>query len=226
MLRMANQAFMSVWCKDFSEERMIEQWSAFLKTVPFSATKPGFTYLVVRALDAAESPVLEMDLRSVPLDAAGIVELAQEHLHSDSCYEVQSQWDLWLFDTEGKWKNEPHAMEIFCYGEDYDNAVWQERGHLEVNLGFEHLFTGHAGLLGIRREGRAPAQSPEEARFLEAMAWPENLQRYQEKTRDNIRKLLDWVRKVERAMPVERVRLWSEGEENFEARVEDILVAH
>jgi hypothetical protein len=25
---------------------------------------------------------------------------------------------------------------------------------------------------------------------------------------------------------VERVRLWSEGEENFEARVEEILVAH
>jgi hypothetical protein len=38
------------------------------------------------------------------------------------------------------------------------------------------------------------------------MAWPENLQRYQEKTRENIRKLLDWVRKVERAVPVERVR--------------------
>jgi phosphoenolpyruvate carboxylase len=95
-----------------------------------------------------------------------------------------------------------------------------------VDLGFEHLFTGHAGLLGMRRGERAAAQSQEEARFLEAMAWPENLQRYQEKTRENIRKLLDWVRKIEKAVPVERVRLWSEGEENFEARVEEILVAH
>jgi hypothetical protein len=58
------------------------------------------------------------------------------------------------------------------------------------------------------------------------MAWPENLQRYQEKTRENIRQLLDWIRKIEKAVPVERVRLWSEGEENFEARVEEILVAH
>ena len=51
------------------------------------------------------------------------------------------------------------------------------------------------------------------------------LQRYQEKTRENIRTLLDWVRKIEKAGPVDRIRLWSEGEENFEARLEDILVA-
>jgi hypothetical protein len=224
MLRMANQAYMSVWCKDFSEERVIETFGAFLSTVPFSATKPGFTYLVVRAVDATESPILELDLRSVPLGAAGIMEIAHEHLHSDSCYEVQCHWDLWVFDSEGRWKNEPHVMDISCYTQDYDNALWQERGHLEVSLGFEHLFTGHAGLLGIRGEFRTPAQSPEEARFLEAMAWPENLQKYQEKTRENIRGLLDWVRKIEKAVPTERLRLWSEGEENFVARLEDILV--
>jgi hypothetical protein len=226
MLYMANQAYMSVWCKNFSEEQVIEQFGAFLATVPFSASKPGFTYLVVRAVDATESPILEQDLRSVPLTAAEIIEIAQQHLNSDSCYEVQCHWDLWVFDADGRWKNTPQSMEIFCYGEDYDNALWQERGHLEVNFGFEHLFTGHAGLLGIRQGGRAPAQSTEEARFLEAMAWPENLQRYQEKTRENIRKLLDWTGKIEKTVPLERVRLWSEGEENFEARVEDILVAH
>ena len=79
---------------------------------------------------------------------------------------------------------------------------------------------------GRSRGERAAAQSPEEARFLEAMAWPENLQRYQEKTRENIKKLLDWTRKIEKAVPVERWKLWSEGEENFEARVEEILVSH
>ena len=226
MLRMANHGYMSVWRKDFSEERVIEQFEAFLGTVPFSATKPGFAFLVVRAVDATESPILELDLRSVPLSPAGIIEIAREHLHSDSCYEVQCHWDLWAFDAEGRSKNEPQVMEISCNCLDYDNGLWRERGHLEVRLGFEHFFTGHAGLLGIHRDSRAPAQSPEEARFLEAMAWPENLQRYQEKTRENIRTLLHWVRKAENTIPVERVRLWSEGEENFEARLEEILVAN
>jgi hypothetical protein len=51
------------------------------------------------------------------------------------------------------------------------------------------------------------------------------LQRYHEKTRENVRKLLDWVRRIEKAVAVEHLRLWSEGEENFEARLEEILAA-
>jgi hypothetical protein len=223
----ANQAYMSVWCKNFGEDQMLEQFRAFLDTVSFSEKKPGFTHFMIRAVDASEAPLLEHDLRAVPLDAAGVIEMAQDHHHSDSSYEVRANWDLWVFDANSaKWQSEAQALEILCHGEDYDDAFWRENGHIEVNFGFEHLFTGHAGLLGIRRAARgAAAESPEEARFFEAMAWPENLQSYQEKTRENIRKLLDWVRQIEKAIPVERIRLWSEGEENFESRLEEILAA-
>jgi hypothetical protein len=226
MARVANQAYLSVRCKDFPEERILDYFGAFLQTVPFSASRPGFTYLTIRAVDAAQPPVLEQDLRMMPLDAAGIIEIAAGHAHSDCAYEVGCFWDLAIFDAaSGKSKIEPQALEIVCRGEDYDDGEWRERGHLEVTLGFEHLFTGHAGLLGARNGKRVPAQSPEEARFLEAMAWPENLETYQEKTRENIRKLLDWVRRIEKAVPVERAWLWSEGEENFEARLEEIVAA-
>jgi hypothetical protein len=57
------------------------------------------------------------------------------------------------------------------------------------------------------------------------MAKPANLLLYQEKTRENIKALFDWVRRIEKALPMERLRLWSEGEENFEARLEEILAA-
>lgn len=223
---MSNQSYLSVWCKDFPEERMLERFGAFLGTVPFSATRPGFTHLTIRAVDASEAPILEHDLRAVPLDVAGILEIARDHLHSDCCYEVRCHWDLSIFDAAtGKSRTEPQPLEIFCHGEDYDDGLWRENGHFEVNFGFEHFFTGHAGLLGIRRGAHATPQSPEEARFLEAMAWPENFEKYQAATRENIRKLLDWVRRIEQAVPIERVRLWSEGEENFEARLEEILAA-
>jgi hypothetical protein len=222
----SNQSYLSVWCADFPEELILERFGAFLATVPFSAAKPGFTELSIRAVDASEIPVLELDLRAMPLDAAGIIEISREHLHSDCSYQVRCRWDLSVFDAnESKWKAEPQALEISCHGEDYDDGFWRENGHFEVNFGFEHFFTGHADLLGIRGNAR-PAQSPEETRFLEAMAWPENLEKYQEKTQENIRKLLDWIRRIEAAVPVERVRLWSEGEENFEARLDEILAAH
>ncbi len=222
---MANQSYLNVWCKDFPEESILERFGAFLATVPFSPAKPGFTHLTIQAIDATEIPVLDQDLRSFPLDAAGVIEMARDHMHGDCSCEVQCQWDLWLFDPAAGWNLGPQPLEISCHGEDYDGSLWRENGHFEADLGFEHLFTGHAGLLGIRRRSAAAPQSTEEAHFLEAMAWPENLKAYQERTQENIRKLLDWVRAIENAVPVERVRTWSEGEENFEARIEEILAA-
>jgi hypothetical protein len=223
---MSNQSYLSVWYAGLPEELILERFSAFLATVPFSATKPGFTHLTIRAVSASEIPILEQDLRQMPLDVAGIIEIARDHLNSDCAYEVGCFWDLSIFDAgTGKWKVEPQPLEISCYGQDYDDEFWRQNGHAQINFGFEHFFTGHAGLLGFRRDFRAPAQSPEEARFLEAMAWPEILERYHDETRKNIRKLLDWIRRIENAVPVDHIRLWSEGEENFEARIEEILAA-
>jgi hypothetical protein len=226
MSAMSNQAYLNVWFKDFPEERILERFGEFLATIPFSATKPGFTHLVIRAVDFTETPILEQDLRSVPHDAAGILEIAKDHLNGDCAYEVRADWDLWVFEGEpGRWQYLPQPVGLACYGEEFDNSYWQENGHLEANLGFEHLFTGHAGLLGFRQAGAATPQSAEEARFFESMERPENLQIYRDKTRENIRKLFAWVRQIEQALPATRIRLWSEGEENFEARLEEILAA-
>jgi hypothetical protein len=57
------------------------------------------------------------------------------------------------------------------------------------------------------------------------MAKPANLLLYKDKTRENIKALFAWVRRIETALPVRQLRLWSEGEENFEARLEEILAA-
>jgi hypothetical protein len=223
---MPNHSFLSVWLTSLPEDQLLARFGAFLGTVPFSATRPGFTHLTIRAVDSTETPVIEEDLRNTPLDAAGIVELAGEQLHSDSSYEVACAWDLATFDTgTGKSTPEPQLLQIVCRGEDFDNAFWRDNGHFEVNLGFEHFFTGHAGLLGLHPGPKSAPQSEEEARFLEAMAWPDNLEKYQKQTRDNIRKLQDWIRRIESSLPVESTRLWSEGEENFEARLDEIVSA-
>jgi len=224
MSAMANLAYLSIWCRDFSEDRILQRFGAFLGTVPFSRTKPGFTHFTVRAIDPSKSPILEQDLRAAPFDAAGIVELANDQLHDDCSYEVECAWDLWSWDAAvGRWKLDPQRLEIFCRGEEYDNGVWRENGHIEVNLGFEQSFAGHAGLLAIERGENASAENEADPRFLEAMAWPENRIIYREKTQENTRKLLDWAHRIGKAVPVERMRLWSEGDENFEATLDEIL---
>jgi hypothetical protein len=224
MLRMANHAYASFWCKDFSEAAMLERLGRFLATVPFSTSQPGFSSVLIRAVGPAEAPMIEQDLRSVPLSAAEVIELVQEHLHSDCVYETRAHWDLWTYEpATGRWEIRTKPLDIYCYGEDYDDGVWQEVGHLQADIGFEHLFTGHAGLLGARGQRLPVAQHPAEQQFLEAMTRPESLREYHEKTRENIRKLLHWMTQIEAAVPIERSGLWSEGEENFEVRMEEIL---
>lgn len=221
---MANQAFVSVWCRDFPEDQILNRLDMFLSTIPFSVSRPGIDRLTVRAIDASEAPIVEQDFRSMPLEIAGVIDVIGGYVHSDCSYEVHCHWDLAVFDPDtAKFATEPQPVEVIANAPDYDNALWQENGHFQVCLGFEHLFTGHAGVLGSQPRSGAPAASREEARFLEAMAWPENIQRYQEKTRENIRKLLDWTQRMAHAVPVERLRLWSEGEDDFEARLEEIL---
>src|SRR6267378_3645379 len=91
--------------------------------------------------------------------------------------------------------------------------------------GFEHFFTGHGGLLapGAASNPFNSSDHPIEHSFRQWMSASGNLKEYHAKTRENIQQLFHWVEAIERALPVERSELWSEGEENFEARLDAIL---
>jgi hypothetical protein len=221
---MANRAYWGVWARNFTEATMLEQFERVLRSVPYSAEFPGCTGLLVRALDPGESPLVEMDSRANPLSAEEWIATAREYCHADCAFEAQAYWDLWACDAmQGRWVHGPQRIEIICHGEEYDGGVWAEVGQFHAEIGFEHLFTGHAQLLGP--DGREPAEPEDaiEANFQAMMSDPDNLREYHFKTQENIQKLMDWLRAIEKALPVERYRLWSEGEENFEARMDEIL---
>jgi len=219
-----NRAYASFWVRDFDETNLLPHFERFLATVPLAAGPIGFTELVIRAVDSTESPLEEFDLRGQVLTPAEIVRLAREHLAGDVCFEVAALWDLWIRDMESaSWKKKPERLHISCFGPDYDQGIFAESGHFMADLGFEHVFTGHAGLLTPETGHVAQPEHPDEARFLMWMSQPQNLREYQEKTRENIEKLMAWMRLAEETLPIGRIRLWSEGEENFEARLDEIL---
>lgn len=194
-----------------------------LETVPFSASQPGFGWLVMRAVDATESPLIEQDLRMQPATPAELLELVRDQIHADTALEAQASWDVWVFETaSGKWVEQPQPLLLLCCGEEYDNGVFQQFGHFQADVGFEHLFTGHGGLLSGGGANSVP-EHPIEAEFLAHMAVPENLREYREKTRQNIRLLMDWMQRIVKDPGVARCQLWSEGEENLEARLDEIL---
>jgi hypothetical protein len=241
---MPNYAYAGFWLRGYTEANMLEDFRTFLELFPCSKTRPGFHSLTIRAVDAAQAVLIQRDFRWEPLPADEWLEIAREFLHDDSAYETLAYWDLWTLSrsAEGwQWRLQAQPVELICHGAAYDDGVCRELGHFHLFAGPEHFFLGRGDLAPEPRglpalEGSAlaastvgpelPTQDLEEERqrvsYLRDQAHGHE---YLAKTQENIRRLFGWTRKVERTLPVERVRLWSEGEEDFRERMEAILAA-
>jgi hypothetical protein len=223
---MANRAYLRAWTRDFSLQTMIPEFARFLTTAPLSEGEGRFQQLTVQAVDTTEAPVAEWDLKEGTFGPAEVAALTAQHVNDDTSFIVDAQWDLWNFNIDTlKWIHGPQPLALICNGKTYDEGVAATAGHFHADLGFEHLFTGHAGLLapGAAKNPFDNSDHPVEKTFRNWMASSENLKQYHQKTRENIQKLFAWVEAIEAALPVERSELWSEGEDNFEARLDAIL---
>jgi hypothetical protein len=226
---MANRAYLRVWTRDFSETTLIAQFARFLTTAPLSATENAFKELIVQPIDATELSLAEWDLKDLGYGAPEVAALAIQHLHPDSAYIVNAKWDIWSLDVEPlKWMHKPEPLMLTCQGPEYDGGIAASEGNFTADLGFEHFFTGHGGLLapGAASNPFDSSDHPLEHTFRQWMSVPANLKEYHAKTRANIQQLFSWVEAIEQALPVERSELWSEGEQNFEARLDAILGQH
>ena len=223
---MSNHAYASFWVRERAAETMLNRFERLLETFPLSSTGHEFTGFVIRAVSPSEAPLAEHDLHGAMAAASDVIALAREHDSADCSYEVEAHWDAWQRNLEtGVWEKRPEGVLLICNGGDYDDGSWKDSGDFLGDVGFEHLFTGHAGLLGGYGARSAPSD-PIEAEFVAWMTHEEHLHEYYEKTRANIQLLLNWVDSVEKALPLERHLLWSEGEENLEARLDEILAVH
>jgi len=225
---MANRAYLRVWTRDFSATTLIPQFARFLAAAPLSPTQPGFRELVIQPIDPSETPLAEWDLREQGYGPPEVAALAAQHINPDSAYIASAAWDLWSFDALSlKWTQKPEPITLICHGPEYDSGIAASEGHFVADLGFEHFFTGHAGLLapGAASNPFDSSDDPAERTFRQWMSVAGNLKEYHAKTRANIQLLFNWLDAVTQALPVERSELSSEGEENFEARL-DAIVAH
>src|SRR5262249_50070314 len=223
---MANHAYLRVWTRDFSDATMIAEFARFLTSAPLSESHPTFDELFVQAVDPTEPPAAEWDLHGAGYGPAEVAALAAQHLNADSAYIAEAKWDLWSFDIEAlKWQRRQEPLVLTCHGLKYDDGIAATAGHFNADLGFEHFFTGHGGILapGVASNPFGGSDNPAEDTFRQWMSASGNAKEYHAKTRENIQQLMNWLDAVERALPVERSELWSEGEENFEARLDAIL---
>jgi hypothetical protein len=185
---MPDPLYLSLWFPDFSGPAMLPYTLAVLQQFPFSAERPGITYLAVQPVSWNEASILER--RFVPgVDPVEAIAMAADLIHDDYAYTFDAYWDLWTPDESGnEWKLIPSPVKFIMQGEEFDDATAQQTGHIEIDFGLDAPF------------------------LQESVALTEETQ---VKVRDNVSKLVEFTVKAQQNTRATSRLLWSESEENL-----------
>ena len=184
---MADPLYLSLWFPNFSTEEMLPRLRSVLHQFPFSDAHAGVGFVAVRSVDWSE-PLLFQQTFDDRVEAGEALHLAADFLHGDNSYELEGLWDLWTPQPEGPWQSMPRTVRFFAYGTEFADGTWQDRGHIEIDLGLDSPFIGEGAELD---------------------------QQAQMRIQQNIQKLLDYTKALETHCGLRARLLWSESENNL-----------
>jgi hypothetical protein len=139
---MADSFYLSVWFPSFREGEMMTRIVGVLRQFPFSSVREGVTYLSVHPVSWAEPTVLErrFDPGVSPEEA---VDVASEFAHDDFAFVFEAFWDIWVpnDDEHGEsWIQRPTAVRFLVHGLQFDDGIYADDGHIEVDFGLDSAF--------------------------------------------------------------------------------------
>jgi hypothetical protein len=188
---MADRLYLSVWFPSFHEPEMLPRLLSVLKEFPFSAQKSGIGHLAVHSI-AWDQPVVFQQTFDYRADPERVLALAGEFLHEDNAYEVEAMWDLWVPVQEGEldatWELQPQAVRFTAFGAKFEDATYQQNGHVQVDFGLDTPF------------------------LYEAIEFTESVER---RVKANVHKLVTFTTAVEKNCGISGRVLWSESEDNL-----------
>jgi hypothetical protein len=170
---------------------MLTRVLSVLKQFPFSAQRGGVGYMAVRSVSWEEPIIFEQtfDDRATPEQALA---LAADFLHEDNAYELDVLWDLWVPEKEGDldetWVLRPQTVKFIAFGTQFDDASFQENGHIQVDFGLDAPFLY------------------EEVDFTNTL---------EQRIKANVHKLVNFTSAVEQNAGISGRVLWSESEDNL-----------
>ena len=196
---MPDPLYLSLWFPDFSGPAMLPYALSVLQQFPFSAERPGITYLAVQPVSWNEASILER--RFVPgVDPVEAIAMVADLIHDDYAYTFDAYWDLWTASESGEngkgngdtnkneWLLVPSPVKFIMQGEEFDDGTAQQTGHIEIDFGLDAPF------------------------LQESIALTEETQI---KVRDNVSKLVEFTVKAQANTRATSRLLWSESEENL-----------
>jgi hypothetical protein len=187
---MADSLNLSLWFPSFHENEMLPRTLSVMRQFLFSETREGITYLSVHPTAWSEPTVLEQ--RYNPgISPEEAVELASEFAHDDFAFVFEAFWDLWVAneDSEGDtWVQRPIAVRFVAHGVQFDEGIYTDDGHVEVDFGLDTPFLFEGLELSARNE---------------------------EHVRQNVAKLVGFTLAVQNHCKLAGRVLWSESESNL-----------
>lgn len=130
---MGDPIFLSLWLRGYSALALPVYFKKALKAFPHSKLNPRGV-LRVYALSFNEAPQLE-EFCDGEIDAQEAVELAQQFLHEDCAFQMETFWDIYQWD--GEWELKPAKVLIEVYGPEFDTPRGEQ---LRIDFGPQGLF--------------------------------------------------------------------------------------
>lgn len=151
---MADQLYLSLWFPNFRLEALPDALVSVLRQFSKVSGEKRVSAATVYPLGFTESPVFQRvyvnDERSETGEDSIIenaVAEATEQLHDDMAYEFEMKWRLWAPEPneapvseaalDTLWRREPFTVKIIGFGPQFDQAAYEQNGHIRVDFGLD-----------------------------------------------------------------------------------------
>ena len=139
---MADSLNLSLWFPSLHEAEMLLRAVSVMRQFLYSEVREGITYLSVHPVAWSEPTVLER--RFDPgISSEEAAEIAGEFAHDDFGFVFEAFWDLWVpndEETGEAWTQRPIAVRFIVHGVQFDEGIYADDGHVEVDFGLDTPF--------------------------------------------------------------------------------------
>lgn len=154
---MADQLYLSLWFPNFRLEALPAALVSVLRQFALISGSPEGKRVAaasVYPISFTEAPTYQRlyvnDDRAQDSEASIIenaVAEATEQLHDDMAYEFEMKWKLWMPESgaagdpaaelDTLWKLQPSTVRILGFGPSFDDASYEQNGHIRIDFGLD-----------------------------------------------------------------------------------------